>query len=169
MAATSTGADLMSLLRFCTNQSTEKMALVVGGMFIQPRRELNSQRVCENTVVKVVKIGQNGVDDQEIEEEIGCEETRTSSIDGICNEILRIADVQFNILEGHRRGGMFYRSFLNDQSDTEESESEVEVTVCPPPLTKISEDPLPQWPSMSYESEEEDFENYSSATRSSSD
>jgi hypothetical protein len=103
------------------------------------------------------------------EEDFGQREVRGANADAICNEILRITDVQFNILEGHRKGGIIYRSFLNDQSETEESESEQERTVCPPPATAVVEDPLPQLPSRSGDSEEDEFESYSSSLRSPSD
>jgi hypothetical protein len=72
----------------------------------------------------------------------------------VCGEILRIADAQFNLLEGHEKGGLIYKQFL-EESESEDEGSEPETTVCPPQLAEILTDPLPELPrSLDYEEED---------------
>jgi hypothetical protein len=72
----------------------------------------------------------------------------------VCDEFLRIANAQFDLLEGHEKGGLIYKQFL-EESESEDEGPEPETTVCPPQLTEIPTDPLPELPRSS-DSKEED-------------
>jgi hypothetical protein len=79
----------------------------------------------------------------------------------VCGEILRIADVQFSLLEGHEKGGLIYKQFL-EVSESEDERPEPETTVFPSQLTEIPTDPLPELPRSSDYEEDDSSEMGSS-------
>jgi hypothetical protein len=71
------------------------------GHLPDPRRERLQRQVYPDCRIQVVLVSATRTsDDQEI------------SLDSICNRILRIADVQFNLVEEHKKGGLIYERFI---------------------------------------------------------
>jgi hypothetical protein len=135
VAPTATGEDLMKLLHFAGFRY-HPFLLVVAGNYINPELELTRQMVRHNSVIRVVRISAV-VEPAEAEPE-------TDGFDGACAEMLRIVDMQFNNLEGHKKGGLIYRSILSENTETVETHSERGTTICPLPAAYVSTDPLPE-------------------------
>jgi len=141
LPAAATGADLMNLLQFSCRQD-QLFILVLDGNCINPRRELSRQRVHQDCTIDVVMIPDGLSYFVSSDDEVDEQEITSESFDSIYREIMRLTDVQFNLLECHRKGGLIYSQFL-DESETEETSDEPHVTVCASPLTEIPKDPLP--------------------------
>jgi hypothetical protein len=135
--ATATGSDLVNLLRFSCHED-QVVILLFEGICLHPKRELLRQQLYPDCMIQVVLVSEARTSDDEFDDQ-------EISSESICNEILRIADVQFNLVEGHKKGGLIYQQFLGE-SDSDDPAPEPQVTVCPPPPSEISNDPLPQWP-----------------------
>jgi hypothetical protein len=152
-----TGEDLLNLLSFSC-RGGQDITLVFDGVCVNPRLQLCQQHLKQDSTIKVVRISSPY--------------TRTGSplddyydfwlgddtFDSICPELLRLADVQFRIVEGHRNGGHFYRQMLIEQSDTEESEYEQPPTVLKPRPDSVSSDPLP--PLVGSESDDDELDRF---------
>jgi hypothetical protein len=146
IAGTATGADLLNLLSFCC-RGDQQITLVSNGVCIDPRSHLSQQRIHENSTIKVVKVSDSVT--------IGTEATdyplSDQLFESICPELLRLTDIQFSIVEGHRSARQVYRTMLVDESDTDESDSEQPRTVFPVKPSIIPKDPLPLWDGLNEE------------------
>jgi hypothetical protein len=159
VAPTATGEDLMKLLHFAGFRD-HPFLLVVPGNYINPKLELMRQMVRQNSVIRVVRISAI-IEPAEADPE-------TDAYDGVYTEMLRIIDMQFNNLEGHKKGGLIYRSILSDNTETVETHSERGTTVCPLPAAYVSTDPLPA-PVRTSDSEMDESESDDSLPNHSGD
>jgi hypothetical protein len=142
--ATATGSDLVSLLRFSCDQD-QVLILLFEGNCLHPKRELLRQQIYPDCTIQVVLVSETRMFCVSSDDEFDDQEISSESFDSICDEFLRISDVQFNLVEGHKKGGLIYQQFLGE-SDSDEPTPEPQVTVCAPPPSEISKEPLPHWP-----------------------
>ena len=150
VGSSATGEDLINLLRFSFTPDSICM-LVHDNVYVKPGNTLACQ-MKENQIVKVLQVPKGSFSETDYSDS---DDDDGEGFDGICSEVLRIADVQFNMIEGHRKGGVIMRNYLKEQSDTDESDSEAMTTVLGEKLTEIPSDPLPKWPV-----DQEDFPRY---------
>jgi hypothetical protein len=143
VATTATGADLIGLLRFSCRPD-QLFFLLFDGVCLNPKRKLSRQRICADDVIQVVIVADNDSSLDSSDDGFVGEEMSSDSIDAVCCEILRITDVQFNLVESHKKGGLIYQQLIAD-SDSDEPAQE-HPTVVPPPPTGVSSDPLPEFP-----------------------
>jgi hypothetical protein len=154
---TATGEDLLNLLSFCC-RGDQGIKLVFEGNCVIPKLQLCHQHMTQDSIIKVIRVtcplthATSPVDDYF---DTGLPE---DTFDAICPELLRLTDVQFRLVEGHRNGGHLYRQMLLEQSDTEESEYEQPPTVLKPTPDAVSKDPLP--PLIGSESDDDEMDRY---------
>jgi hypothetical protein len=126
LARTATGGDLLNLLSFCCDQD-QQVKFVHNGTSIDPARQLCEQRIPQNSTIKILHL---------------CTEI-DDPVETFRSEVLRLSDVQFNLVEGHRNGGQFYRSILGDLFDGDGIALEQPRTVVPQRATAVADHPLP--------------------------
>jgi hypothetical protein len=135
VAASATGHDLMKLLQFAGFRN-RPFVLVAAGGYVDPKVELSQQMVHHHSVIRVVPVSAVAEDS----------DPPPHVFDAVYAEMLRLFDLQFSLLEGHRAGALLYGSLLNDGSDTVETHSKRGTTICPLPATSVSTQPLPPPP-----------------------
>jgi hypothetical protein len=151
LASDATGADLISLIQFATTAHSP-VFLVNDSHFIHPRRELRSQRIREDSVIRVVHY-RPPLENHFFSD--GGLRRRGIWPERVFTEVIRISDMQFNQLETHRRTGQSY--WLAEAEATEGWEAtEMHATVVPPSPARVSEDPLPMCRTSSDEEEAEE-------------
>jgi hypothetical protein len=132
LPSTVTGSDLLHLLSFSYGHD-QSISLISDGSFIYPNSPLTTLK--QGGIIKVVLASPNNdLDDFDIPDD---------SLEELCAELLRIADVQFRFVEGHRTGDRFYRQLLLEESEAEESARERPVTVLGEQPDCVSKEPLP--------------------------
>jgi hypothetical protein len=144
VATSATGADLLNLLSFCC-RGDQQITLVFNGVCINPRCHLYQQRIHENSTIKVVDVTESLTSDSD-SSDYGFS---GPPFESICPELLRITDIQFSIVEGHKTARQIYQTMLVEQSDIDESDWEQPGTVFPGKAPDISKDPLPTWDGFS--------------------
>jgi hypothetical protein len=137
-----TGEDLLNLLRFSCRDD-QGITLVFDGVCINPRVQLCQQHLKQDSTIKVVRVSSPLTRPESPADDYYDFWFADDSFDAICPELLRLADIQFRIVEGHRSGGQFYRQMLMEQSEPEEAEYEQPPTVLKPRPDSVSKDPLP--------------------------
>jgi hypothetical protein len=141
------GGDLLTLLSFCC-RNDQQVKLVFEGSSIHPGRQLCQQRIHPHSTIRVVQLPDDRAD-------LGSEDDQ---FDVLYPELFRIADVQFSLLEGHKRAGHIYRTMLMDTSDSLDSDSDDPFpTVIAERAAAVSHDPLPTL-AVSSDSDEEECE-----------
>jgi hypothetical protein len=145
VSRTAMGEDLLTLLSFCC-RNDQQVKLVFEGCCIHPGRQLCQQRIQPHSTIRVIQLSDDPADTGSDDDQF----------DAICPELFRIADVQFSLVEGHKKAGHIYRTMLIDQSDSDESDSSDSVlTVIPERAQDVSNDPLPTLDVSSDSDEEE--------------
>jgi hypothetical protein len=153
-----TGEDLLDLISFCCRDD-QQIILVFDGTCLNPRVQLCQQRIQENSTIKVVKLSDSFSDFIARRAESSPLALGEDSFESICPELLRITDLQFSIVEGHRNGGQLFRSMLMEQSDSDESDFDQPRTVLPLQPAEIPRDPLPPLERFS-DSDDEVFDRF---------
>jgi hypothetical protein len=152
-----TGEDLLNLLNFSC-RGDQGITLVFDGVCVNPSVQLCQQHLRQDSTIKVVRVSSPYTRPASPIDDYYEFLLADDSFDAICPELLRLADSQFRIVEGHRNGGQFYRQMLMEQSDTEETESEQPPTVLKPRPDSVSQDPLP--PLVGSESDDDELDRF---------
>jgi hypothetical protein len=140
LASHATGADLIALLQFAC-PANSPFLLLKDGHYLHPQRQLCRQKIHDDSVIRVVNFA-TPRHSLIFSDETKSDDLQSESLDGIFSEILRLTDLQFNLLEAHKKGELICRSFLADPRD-DEPEPEVHKTRVPAPPAAVSVDPLP--------------------------
>jgi hypothetical protein len=152
-----TGQDLLNLIGFCRRGGTE-IALLYNDLCVNPTLQLCQQHLKQDSTIKVARLPSTFAHPTSPVDDYYDFALPDDNFDALCPEILRIADVQFRIVEGHRNGGHLYRQMLMEQSEPDESESEQPPTVLRPRPDSVSKDPLP--PLAGSESDEDELDTF---------
>ena len=91
-------SDLKSLLRFSIHKN-RVMILLFNGHKLDSHQTLEDQGVMEDSIIQVAHLFRT---------------TQSNKSDDYFQEILRIADLQFNIVEGHKNGGLILDSMMHE-------------------------------------------------------
>jgi hypothetical protein len=125
----------MKLLQFAGFRG-HTFILVAAGSYVDPKIELSRQMIRHHSVIRVVPVSAVPEDS----------DAPPDVFDAVYAEMLRLFDLQFSLIEGHRTGAVLYGSLLNEASETIETHSKRGTTICPLPAPYVSTDPLPPPP-----------------------
>ena len=136
-----TGEDLINLLRFSFTPDAV-CVLMYKGAYVNPTYAL-SRQMKSNDVVAIRRVPRDLlVVDSDWSSD--SEDAEIDEFSRVYGEVLRLADVQFNLFEVHRRGALMLRSCLKEQSESDDNDTEPVATVFGEKLTEIPSDPLPK-------------------------
>ena len=136
-----TGQELVELLKFSLAPGSI-CVLIYKGAYVDPKYALAVQ-VGQNDVIAIRHAPPELL---EYSDYTDSEDVEIDELGRVYNEALRLADVQFNMIDAHRRGGVVMNSYLTERSDSDDSCEEKTETVFGEKVTEIPCDPLPTIP-----------------------
>ena len=136
-----TGQELVELLKFSLAPDSI-CVLIYRGAYVDPKCALAVQ-VRQNDVISIRPAPSELLDYSEYTDS---EDAEVDESGRVYDEALRLADVQFNMIDANRRGGVVMTSYLTERSDSDDSCEEKTETVFGEKVTEIPCDPLPTIP-----------------------